>query len=674
MQRRLLIAAISSTLVLADIFQAPLLDKLWSQPDQADLSEYPTSHDSLSFSKPLKDSEDTIIDPNPAIVPGVTADPSKVENRTYDYIIAGGGLAGLTVAAKLVEANFTVLVIESGFYGSEYGPIIDDLNTYGQIFGSSVDHAYETSPQLAGNEGNIGLDKDIKIIRSGNGLGGSTLINGGTWTRPHKSQLDSWTKFGNSNWTWDKLKVYMDEIESPRDPSKDTITPGSLHHFDPKCHHKEGTEGNVSVGARDRHYGWSPLISALMHTVNKTYPDVKNQKDLCCGDPSGVSMFLNTLTEKQVRTDAARSWLTPTLNDQHLSANITVLTGQLVGRVHLQDVNNTGHANDAQYKAIGVEYGVHNKTAWKWDVWARKEVLLASGSIISPLILQWSGIGPKAWLDEAHIPQKLDLPVGYNLQDQTTTSVVTNVTAAGHGQGQAAYFATFKEIFGKDADAFVKKLSNDTILDQYVNETIKGGGFPQEYKAALRKQYENYREWLLKDNVSYAELFLDTDNRTHFDLWDLIPFTRGYVKVLDNDPYLQSFEYNPRYFENELDLYGQAAATRLARQLTNTYDMQKFAEKELVPSRHVAQDATLEDWANYVRDNFRANYHGVGTCSMMSKELGGVVNQKAQVYGVEGLRVVDGSIPPTQVSAHVMTLFYAMAAKIADSVIKDGRN
>lgn len=116
-----------------------------------------------------------------SITPGVIRDPYLVANTTYDYVIAGGGLTGLTIAAKLLEnanTNFTVLVIENGFYGSEYGPIIDDLNTYGQIFGSSVDHAYETNPQKAHNR--------VEVIRSGNGLGGSTLINGGTWTRPHK--------------------------------------------------------------------------------------------------------------------------------------------------------------------------------------------------------------------------------------------------------------------------------------------------------------------------------------------------------------------------------------------------------------------------------------------------------------------------------------------------------
>jgi len=595
------------------------------------------------------------------ITPGVIRDPSLVANTTYDYVIAGGGLTGLTVAAKLLEnasTNFTVLVIENGFYGSEYGPIIDDLNTYGQIFGSSVDHAYETNPQKVHNR--------VEVIRSGNGLGGSTLINGGTWTRPHKVQVDSWCDvFGNTEWTWSKLDPFMKEIEKPRDPTKETS--GSWHSYDPKCHNAENGTGRVWVGARDRRRAWSQVIPALMRTVNYTYPDAPTQQDLCCGNPRGVSMFMNTLTPAQIRTDAARSWLRPILENATTRNRITVLTGQIVGRVNLEE--NARKSSDAKYKATGVEFGVHGKDHWRWNVTAKQEVLLAAGSAISPLILQYSGIGPKKVLQHANVTQKVDLPVGLNLQDQTTTNVRSEVTAQGNGQGQAAYFATFAEVFGPDAQAYEGILNNNDTLKKWADETVAGGGFHDS--TALLEQYQNYQKWLLQDNVTYAELFLDTDNRINFDLWDLIPFTRGYVKILDKDPYLRSFEYNPRYFENELDVAGQAAASRLARTLSRTGEMAQYTGNELIPGHLLPLDATLSDWIHYVKQNFRANYHGVGTCSMMSREQGGVVNQKAQVYGVDKLRVVDGSIPPTQVSSHVMTVFYGMAAKIAKAILDD---
>lgn len=141
------------------------------------------------------------------------------------------------------------------------------------------------------------------------------------------------------------------------------------------------------------------------------------------------------------------------------------------------------------------------------------------------------------------------------------------------------------------------------------------------------------------------------------------------MEDLDNDPYLRSFEYNPRFSQNELDVAGQEAATRLARKLSHTHKMREYADREEVPGSLVPESATLKDWEAYVKQNYRANYHGVSTCSMISRELGGVVDQHAKVYDVNGLRVVDGSIPPTQVSSHVMTVFYVMAAKIANDII-----
>ncbi|KAJ0417922.1 GMC oxidoreductase-domain-containing protein [Aspergillus carlsbadensis] len=592
----------------------------------------------------------------PANATGVISNPLNVANLTYDFVIAGGGLTGLTIAAKLLEhpKNFNVLVIENGFYGSEYGPSIDDLNTYGQIFGSRVDHAYETNPQIHNR---------VEIIRSGNGLGGLTLINGGTWTRPHKVQVHSWENvFENKGWNWTELRKYMDAIEKVRPPDGDsTATPGHEHHYDPTCHGSNSTAGRVEVGVRDRNQTWSPLIKALMDTAEQiTHAPAK--KDLCCGDPHGVSMFLNTLTQAQVRTDAARSWLRPVLENPAMRGRITMLTGQLVGKVNLVEVG-------TEYKAAGVEFGTHRKDGWNFNVTADKEALLAAGSAISPLILQYSGIGPKDVLQRVNISAKLDLPVGLNLQDQTTTEVVSKIKAAGNGQGQAAYFATFAEVFGEDLDTYKKMLSDDAVLDKWAEETVKAGGFND--KSNLLRQYHNYRDWLTgMDDVPYAELFLDTDNRAHFDLWNLLPFTRGYVKILDDDPYLRSFEYNRRYFHNELDLAGQAAVSRLARRLTRSGAMAEFFDSETLPGSHALPDnATLEDWKNYVRQNFRANYHGVGTCSMMKKELGGVVDNTAKVYGTRNLRVVDGSIPPTQVSSHVMTVFYAMAVRIAEGIL-----
>ncbi|KAB8071824.1 glucose oxidase precursor [Aspergillus leporis] len=569
-------------------------------------------------------------------------DPREFADKTVDYIIAGGGLTGLTIANRLSQdPNISVLVIESGFYESDRGPIVEDLNAYGQVFGTTVDHAFETA-QLA-------IHNRTELIRSGNGLGGSTLVNGGSWTRPHKAQIDSWeTVFGNDGWNWDSLMVYSKQAEAVRVPNE--VQRAAGHYLNPACH---GFNGTVHAGPRDTGEPFSPIMKALMGTVAER--GVPVQKDFSCGDPHGVSMFPNSLHENQVRADAAREWLLPI----HDRPNLNILTGQFVGKVLL---NQTA----AGPEAVGVEYGTHAKV--NFNVYARQEVLLAAGSTVSPTILEYSGIGLKSILDSVGIEQVADLPVGLNLQDQTTTTVRSHATSAGAGQGQAAYFSTFNETFGDFAPQAHNLLNNK--LQHWAEEVVARGGFHNV--TALMVQFENYRDWLVNHDVAYSELFLDTAGKISFDIWDLIPFTRGSVHILDKDPYVRRFAYDPQFFLNELDLLGQAASSKLARELSNTGNMQQYFAGEVLPGNtNLPYDADLDLWVEYVKEHFRANYHGVGTCSMMRKDLGGVVDSSARVYGVQGLRVVDGSIVPTQVSSHVMTVFYGMALRIAEAILDD---
>ncbi|KAE8153850.1 GMC oxidoreductase-domain-containing protein [Aspergillus avenaceus] len=571
----------------------------------------------------------------------VLTDPNEISEKTFDYVIAGGGLTGLTVATKLTEnPDIEVLVIEKGFYESNCGSIVEDLNTYGDIFGTHIDQAYQTVA--------LAINNRTEVIRSGKGLGGSTLVNGGSWTRPDKVQIDSWEKvFGNAGWNWDSLLPYMKKAENSRPPNKDQIAAG--HAYKAECH---GTNGTVRAGPRDNGKSWSPLMKALMETASER--GVPTQDDFHCGHPRGVSMIPNAVHEDQTRSDTAREWLLP----NHSRPNLKILTGQSVGKVLL---NRTGTGA----KATGLNFGTHRRV--NFNVYAKHEVLLAAGSAISPLILEWSGIGLKEVLEAVGVEQIVDLPVGLNMQDQTTTTVRSVAKESGNGQGQAVYFASFNETFGDYASQAAQLLN--TKLDQWAEETVRNGGFHNV--TALKIQYENYRNWLLNEDVAFAEIFLDTEGNINFDLWDLIPFTRGSVHILADDPYLQRYANDPKFFLNEFDVLGQAAASKLARELSSAGEMKKYFDGETIPGSKLAYNATLEQWMDYVKQNFRANWHAVSSCSMMAREMGGVVDSAARVYDVEGLRVIDGSIPPTQVSSHVMTVFYGMALKVADAILSE---
>lgn len=387
--------------------------------------------------------------------------------------------------------------------------------------------------------------------------------------------------------------------------------------------------------------------SGILPRRNNADPEI-------CAD--GVSMFPNSVTDDQKRSDAGRSWLLS--NNTINRDNLDILVGQWVGKVLI----------DSTQKAYGVEFGRHRSRTY--EVYAIHEVLLAAGSSVSPLILEYSGIGLKDVLEKANVTQIVELPVGINQQDQTTTGIRNRANDLGKGQGQAAYFASFNETFGDFAPTAYAMLNNQTLRQSWAQDVVLHGGFHDV--DALMVQYNNSVDLITHHNVAYSELFFDTYGSMNFDLWNLLPFSRGYIHIQNADPYLRDIDNDPRYFANELDLLGQAAATQLARNLSSAGKMSQYWVEELDPGYdNVPEDADICAWTNYVKGHYRANYHAVGTASMMSRELGGVVDNEAKVYDVQGLRVIDGSIVPTQVSSHVMTVFYGMAEKIAESVRND---
>lgn len=555
----------------------------------------------------------------------VTNDGSSLNGQTFDFVIAGGGLGGLVVAARLAQDS-RVLVIEAG-HSQEGNDAVTDASKYAAYFGDDSQVDFDWKYQTT--EG--------KVVRAGKGLGGSTLINGMAWSKPHSFQLDALETVGNPGVNWAALQPYMQKVEGYHAPSSDQIAAGVT--YDASCH---GSDGPVQV-----QFGTTP--ADLEHHLNQTAAGfgMPYATDLTCGNPAGLGPMAHNNVDNR-RYDTYYAY---TAGAQ--LPNLTILTDALVGKV----LFNTGGATPV---ASGLE--VQTQQGSKITVNAGKDVIIAAGSIGTPLILQHSGVGPKSLLEQNNIAVIADLPVGLNLIDQTTTSTYWSISGS-QGNGQIVLFPRFEDIFQGDNVGRAKDMLNNN-LDSYVQEAVSAGTISSA--DGLKKVLEIQRDWILNQGAGVSENYdWTSDTQLGYDSWFLLPFTRGSVKIKDNNAYGGQYDLDPRFFSNEFDTLATGATQWFTKRMSTGTPLNSQVSGG---SGDMPSSDDLDEWANWSKGNYRSNWHPIGTVPMMSQDLGGCVDSNHAVYGVKGLRVVDASNIPFQVSAHLMTVLYGLAGRAADVI------
>lgn len=129
-------------------------------------------------------------------VPSIS--PQQFVSRDFDYLVIGGGTAGLVVATRLSEdANVNVGVLEAGAAPEDL-PAINVPGRFGEGIGTDIDWQFETTPQRKLR------DRKLPWPR-GKVLGGTSALNFMAWNRPNREDLDSWRDLGNEGWGWDDV-------------------------------------------------------------------------------------------------------------------------------------------------------------------------------------------------------------------------------------------------------------------------------------------------------------------------------------------------------------------------------------------------------------------------------------------------------------------------------------
>ena len=312
-------------------------------------------------------------------------------STSFDYLIAGGGTAGLTLAAALSEdPSISVGVIEAGLDRSNDPLVLTPGFAPSMWDNPDYDWIFKTIPQDHGNGRVVGHPR-------GKQLGGSSAINFDYWTHASQQDINDWGELGNLGWSWDELFPYFLKSERYHAPPAAVSEQIDTTFIEPDLHGENGQVQNSFPPFYDNfHKAWEPTYKNL--GLGPT------------GDPKGglaigaYTTLLSIEPKNASRSYAATAYYKPNIH----RPNLKVLTGALVTKVnfnpHLKPLVVTGltfTVNGTLYTAT-----------------ATREVVLSAGSFQSPQLLELSGIG-KASLLESHGIQVLHANpgVGDNLQD-----------------------------------------------------------------------------------------------------------------------------------------------------------------------------------------------------------------------------------------------------------------
>lgn len=527
----------------------------------------------------------------------------------FDYVIVGAGSAGAILAARLSEdPGVTVALLEAG--GSDLHPFVRMPSALSIPMNMErFNWGFESEPEP-------GLDGRRLDCPRGRVLGGSSSINGMAFVRGHAADIDEWAEHGAKDWDYAHCLPYYKRLE-------DWYHGGSTY---------RGAGGPVAVCAGND-MQLNPLYQAFIAAGEQAgYPftaDYNGYQQEGFGQ-----MHMNV--DDGVRASTARAYLAPARGRD----NLTVFTHVLVDRVLF----------DGQ-RAVGLAYRSGGRAGLV--VTARREVILSAGSIGSPAVLQRSGIGPEAVLNDAGVAVRHDAPgVGANLQD--------------HLEVYFQYRCTQPVSLNRKLGLFSKGLIGARWLLRR-----DGLGATNHFEACA---FIRSKAGRISPDIQYHFLpaAMRYDGRAAFDgdgfqvhVGPNKPTSRGTLAIRSPDPAeAPSIRFN--YLQTDEDIADWRAAIRLTREILQQQALSPFRGDEIQPGAGVDSDAEIDAW---VRANVESAYHPSCTVKLgADDDPMAVLDDECRVRGVEGLRVVDSSIFPTITNGNLNAPTMMVAERAADLI------
>ena len=541
--------------------------------------------------------------------------------NNFDYIIAGGGSAGCTLASRLAEdSSISVLLIEAGGSGKSLFTKMPGGN--GFIIGNpKFDWVQYSTPQPNLNNRKI-------FYPRGKGLGGSSLLNGMIYMRGGAGDFNRWRQKGLEGWSYEKVLPYFKKSVS------------AYHRENSKYH---GQNGPLKITPAGNYSKVDEIFVKACEEAGAIYNDDFNGEKL-----SGVGKY-DVKVWKGIRQSSSEAYL------KTKPKNLTIFKNTHVINLIIE-----------KSKAIGL-----NLSSGK--VYANCEIILSLGAFGSPKCLMLSGIGPENHLKEHGIKVVNNLPgVGENFYDHPI--VPMNWAFKNPKMSLAKYQRIDKAILlGLNYIFFKKGLAAAPFWSTNLFHSLREDELPelQIFMTAMCfKEEPDNSSFNLEKILNIGSLFFSRGKKAspgmHFQINLLRPKSTGTVKLKSSNP-KDEVLINPNWFSDPLDMNDMVEGMKHMRKVISQPSFKNIVGEEIQPGNNFKNDFELKE---AVRKFVQTGHHPASTCAMGSdNNVLAVLDEKLRVKGIKNLRVVDASSFPDMISGNINASVIMIAEKAADMIL-----